>query len=226
MATEPSGGDMKRRLQRLRHEPLSVLKAAIGEILGRFFLREQHAWYQLDLDGGGQRRELPEGVALVRATETQLIAVADLGQSPKAARRRLQQGNDVWIVTEGRYPLFACYTFRRETPVTAAPNGLLPLPPGTACLEDSVTSARARGRGIAPAAWCAIGDRLRSEGFEAIVTKIETSNTPSLRAIEKAGFREVAVMSYTRTGPLRRTAVQVLSADGVGAWLAAALSIG
>lgn len=217
---------MRRQLRRLRRDPLAVLRSLRAELLRHVFLREQHAWYQLDLDGRRPRRELPEGVVLVRAERSQLHAVERLGQSPKAARRRQRQGNDVWLALEGEEPLFACYTFRKETPVAAAPTGLMPLPPGTACLEDSVTSPRARGRGVAPAAWSLIADRLDAEGFEAIITKISTSNAASLKAIEKAGFREVALMSYARTGPLRRTAVQVMSADGIGAWIAAVLSIG
>ena len=38
----------------------------------------------------------------------------------------------------------------------AAPGGRLRLPADTVVLEDSVTSAAARGRGIAPRAWNAL----------------------------------------------------------------------
>ena len=107
-------------------------------------------------------------------------------------------------------PLFSCFTFRKATPVAAAAKGRLPLPPGTACLEDSVTSAAARGRGIAPACWTLIGDELAAAGFTTLVTKIETSNAASRRAVEKVGFEPVAVMDFVRVGARRRTAVEAL----------------
>jgi RimJ/RimL family protein N-acetyltransferase len=107
--------------------------------------------------------------------------------------------------------------------VIAAPGRTLALPEGVACLEDSVTAAAARGRGIAPAAWTLIGDELQQAGFKTLVTKIETENQASRRAVEKVGYRLVAVMDHERTGPRRRTTVRPVG-DGIGEMLAARLT--
>ncbi|MBA3262227.1 MAG: GNAT family N-acetyltransferase [Thermoleophilaceae bacterium] len=153
----------------------------------------------------------------------QVDALASFGRDPEEARQCLAGGNDVWLAFEGDQPLFACFTFLHAAPVMAASGGTLSLPPGAACLEDSVTSPAARGRGIAPAAWTLIGDELERRGFRAIVTKIETSNTASRRAVEKVGFRSVAVMQHKRVGPRRRTSVEAVG-SGLGSELAARLS--
>jgi RimJ/RimL family protein N-acetyltransferase len=42
---------------------------------------------------------------------------------------------------------------------------------------------------------------LADRGFRAMVTKVETSNEASRRAVTKAGFREVAIQRYHRRGP-------------------------
>ena len=99
------------------------------------------------------------------------------------------------------------------TPAIAAPGGQLQLSAGTVCLEDSVTAAPARGRGIGPAAWSAIADALGDEGQRHIITKVAVDNVPSRRAVEKAGFDAVALMHFRRFGPRSRTWVDVLDRD-------------
>ena len=187
------------------------------------YLREEHVWYELDLTARGPRGELPEGLRLVRADASQVDAVARLGQNPEEALTRLEAGNDIWLVLDGGEPLFLCFTFRHATPVIAASEGMLALPPGAACLEDSVTAPEARGRGIASAAWILIGEELRRDGFRALVAKIETSNGASERVAEKSGFQAVAVMQHQRTGARRRTAILALG-GGLGDELEARLS--
>lgn len=185
----------------------------------RAYLHEEHVWYQCDLDGERPRRELPQPTRLVHAETPHLAALERLGQSSEEALERLQAGNDIWIVLDGSEPLFSCCTFRRVAPVSAASHGTLTLPEGAACLEDSVTSRAARGRGIAPGAWTLICDQLREAGYTALVTKIETENAASRRAVEKVGFRPVAVMRHHRVALLRRTAVEVRG-GGLGQELA------
>jgi GNAT superfamily N-acetyltransferase len=188
------------------------IRAALGRAwkLGRrpVYNREEHVWYQLDVKAERPRREFVEGVRLVRSAADEARRVEDLGQVEAEARERLAAGNDLWLALDGEdRTLFACWTFRAETPVVAAPQGLLPLPAGTACLEDSVTSPLARGKGIAPASWTAIADILATEGFESMITKVTTDNAPSRKAVQKAGFREIAVMRMTSIGPRQRVAL-------------------
>jgi GNAT superfamily N-acetyltransferase len=174
------------------------------------YLREEHVWYERDLGLPGPGLELPGGLQLVRAAEEQVGIVEIFGQDVNQARERLAAGNDIWLVLEGERPLFLCFTFRAVAPVIAARNGTLYLPAGSACLEDAVTLPEARGRGIASAAWSAIGDELGRAGFSTLVAKTETDNAASRRVAENAGFRAVAVMEHQRTGARRRTAVQPL----------------
>ena len=199
-----------------------MLRQALGLARRLFYLREEHVWYQLDVHGERPRRPLADGVRLVRAGEEDAARVEEVGQIEAVAHARLASGNDLWLAIdqEGRL-LFACWTFRSEAPVLAARDGRLQLPAGTACLEDSVTSPLARGKGIAPASWAGIADRLSEEGYEAMITKVTTENAPSRRAVEKAGFREIAVMRLTRIGPHRQVGLACMG--GVAQALAQAL---
>ena len=214
---------LTRLSNRLRNDGAgATARAAALRIRKLAYLREEHLWYQCDLDDSRPRRELSEEVRLIRADASQMDALIRVGQDPEDVRLCLDGGNDVWLALDDDGPLFSCFTFRNETPVAAAAKGRLPLPPGTACLEDSVTSPAARGRGIAPACWTLIGDELAAAGFTALVTKIETSNTASRRAVEKVGFAPVAVMQFVRVGARRRTAVEALG--GLGGELATRLA--
>ena len=183
---------------------------------------EEHVWYQLDVKAERPRREFVEGVRLVRAGADEAYRVEELGQVETEARERLSASNDLWLALDNEdRTLFVCWTFRGETPVAAAPHGQLPLPAGTACLEDSVAAPLARGKGIAPASWTAIADILATEGFESMITKVTTDNAPSRKAVQKSGFREIGVMRLTRMGPRQR--VVLAASGGVAAVLAQSL---
>lgn len=188
------------------------IRAALARAweLGRrpVYNKEEHVWYQLDVKAERPRREFVEGVRLVRAGMDDAHRVEEVGQFEDDARERLAAGNDLWLALDdqGR-TLFACWTFRAETPVAAAPHGQLQLPAGTVCVEDSVAAPLARGKGIAPASWMAIANILATEGYESMITKVTTDNAPSRKAVQKAGFREIAVMRMTSIGPRQRVAL-------------------
>lgn len=203
---------------------MAATARAIGRRLRKLaYLREEHVWYGRDLSGFGPRLELPGGLRLERAEPAEVEVVTVFGQDVEQARRRLAEGNDIWLVRDGEEPLFLCYTFRAAAPVIAAADGRLELPAGSACLEDAVTVAQARGRGIASAAWSLIGEELGKSGLSTLVAKVETDNGASRRVAEKAGFKPVAVMQHERTGVRRRTAVRPLGGH-LGDELAARLS--
>lgn len=213
---------ISRLARRLRTDGLRETSREIARRARRLaYLHEEHTWWQQDLDDR-PRFELAEGLRFVRATPAEATAVGELGQDPQLALDRLSAGNDLWMVFDGDQPLFACYTFRQTAPVMAASDGELDLPDGAGCLEDSLASPAARGRGIAPATWTLVGDTLREEGFKALVTKIETSNKSSNRAAEKVGFRPIAVMEHERVVLRRHTAVKPVG-TGLGEELAARL---
>jgi len=82
---------------------------------------------------------------------------------------------------------------------------------GTVCLEDSVTSSKYRGQGIAPITWSDIASILAREGAKRIITKIEERNVASRRAIVKAGYHEVVLMDYRYLTGWSRTRISLLS---------------
>lgn len=186
----------------------------------RTYLDETHVWYELPLEVERPRRDLSPELTLIKAGPEHVHL---LGQMPTvseaAARERMDGGADLWIVLDGDRAVFACWIFHKSMPMLAAPDGILPLPPQTVCLENSVTAADYRGRSIAPAAWFGIADTLERAGVHSIITKIEESNIPSRKAVSKVGFEEIATMHFRLLGPSRKTTVT----SGTGAtasWLA------
>lgn len=163
------------------------------------YLRERHLWYTLDLRIARPAAVMPGGFELRRAGPADIALLQDLptiGLHEAQARHRA--GADLWLVLDDGAPAFACWIFRERTPVLAARGGWLPLPPATACLEDSVAAPAYRGRGLAAAAWSAIAGDLARGGMTSIVTKVREDNAASRRAVEKAGFEPTALMSLTR----------------------------
>jgi GNAT superfamily N-acetyltransferase len=178
-----------------------------AHLIGRVVLaREQHIWYELAVAGPRPHLALPPGVSIATATSADDVAdIAALGQDPGTARAHFDEGHTLWLAREDGEVLFACWIFTESAPMFAVPGGQMTLWPGTVLLEDSFVSPLARGRGIAPASWSLIADRLGAQPVERVITKVETVNKPSRSAVEKAGFAEIGVMDLTKVGPYRRT---------------------
>jgi ribosomal protein S18 acetylase RimI-like enzyme len=185
----------------------------------RVLVRESHIWYVLDLAGQRPRREMPEGFVLRRGDHGDVDALDAFDGQPGAREieRRLEAGAELYLIvdaaTEER--AFACWIFTDRTPVAAARGGELGLPGDVACLEDSATSPDFRGRGLAPAAWTTIADDLEERGFARLITKVEESNTPSRKAVIKAGFSDGAVMHLRRTAMISRVAMTPVQITGI-----------
>jgi len=204
-------GRARRKLA--REGPGATLRHAAHLLSRRVYLREDHVWYRLEPTRRNRKLKLPSGVEIRRASPEEVDRVAELGQDLADAHEHHEAGHELWLTYEGDAVLFACWIFRDKAPVMAAPGGVLELGPETVCLEDSFTSERSRGRGIAPASWSQIARRLAAGGVTSIITKVETDNVPSKRAVRKAGFRPIGVMHLTKLGGRKHT---VLEAAGEG----------
>lgn len=172
------------------------------------YLRERHVWYRLKLPNAAPLPPLPEGMDLLHAGNDDLVLLQQLPTLGRfEAERRLSTGADLWIVRDGATATCSFWIFWDQAPVLAANHGWMPLPEGIVCLEDSVTAPAYRGRGLAPAGWARAAQRLWEQGVSSIITKIEEQNIPSRRAVEKVGFREMAVMDLERVWMMRHVEV-------------------
>jgi len=192
-----------------------VLRAVARRVAARAYLREEHVWYALPLDGVQQPRELPTGLELVQAQTGDASLAVQHGRGAGEVARRVGEGHELWIVRDEDRAAFSCWIYVERAPAIAASGGWFVVPRGSVCLEDSITSPDYRGRGVAPAAWERIAAHARTHGAETMVTKVAQDNTPSRKAVSKAGFKEVAVMRLTRVGPRRRVTFEhVVGATG------------
>lgn len=188
-------------------------------------------WYALALDDAARRRQ-PEldGTFTLRAGSlADMPLLAQLPADPLVASLdealvadRLSAGASLWLVTEGERLAFACWNFYGEAPLRGAAGGVVRLPSDVVVLEDSISSPDFRGRGVAPRTWDAIAEANRAGGMRFMVTKVTVANEASRRAVEKAGFREVARLRLS--GPVWRTRIRVdpLAGDAESfAWMRA-----
>jgi L-amino acid N-acyltransferase YncA len=223
---------LQRLRERLHEDGLGGMLRRVPAWVGRALSNEfDQVWYVLDL-GRVNPRPLAEGYELMLVSDddvgliTELVdtvhaeneaagnTVMDLPSfTPQETQSRRAQGAQTWLVVKGREPAFACWIFPRKTPVISAVGGELELPAGAACLEDSVTGGNHRGKGIAPAAWTAIAERLPDQGFDVLITKVAVENVPSRKAVEKAGFVGAAIMHHRRRGPVTRVSLTTMGAD-------------
>lgn len=208
-----------RALKVVRRDGARIAARRVAErVRPLVWLEEQHVWYQLDLpvDGAGPW-DATDGLRLVSPgrADAELAPFAQLPTvHPAGARGRMDEGGTPYLVLEGAQAVFACWIWPRSVPVLAARGGFLGLPDGVVCLEDSVASPLARGRGIAPRTWTALAHTWAQRGATAMITKVGVDNVPSRRAVTKAGFREIGVQSHRRRGPAVRVDVAPLGPPG------------
>jgi GNAT superfamily N-acetyltransferase len=202
-----------------RNGPGGIARKAAARARRRVRLRESHIWYVLDLGHTRPRREMPDGFELRRGDHGDVAALDAMDGQPGAREieRRLDEGAELYVMVDSQTEerAFACWIFVGVTPVDAARGGELGLPGDVACLEDSATNPEYRGRGLAPAAWTAIADGLEERGFARMITKVEEANTPSRKAVIKAGFSDGAVMRLRRTAIATHVAVAPVHVAGI-----------
>jgi RimJ/RimL family protein N-acetyltransferase len=204
-----------------RHGARGAFARATRRFVRRLHAHERHTWYELDLRTSRPGLALPQDFALRAADDADLAQIATLPEATTVPvmRRLRAEGHELWIVDGSGVVAFVCWIFRARAPVAAAKGHWIDLPHSVVCLEDSLTAPAFRGQGIAPGAWCALADRLQSEGVQAMVTKVEDWNRPSHRALAKAGFRETAEMTLDREWGRSRVTVTAVG-GGTGPLLA------
>jgi hypothetical protein len=215
----PAGVVYRLRYELSRNGPRAAIRRVAGGMHEQLLLDETHIWYEVSTGDGRPRVGLPEGFAFRRAGADLLPLIKQLPTIFEGeGARRLAAGHDLWLLLDGDRPAFACWTLRRAMPVPGAPNGVLVLPPGTVCVEDSVTAPEYRGRRLGPAAWTLIADEISREGIPWLITKIRDDNVPTQKSVLKAGFAEMARVRFRRVLGRSRTAVTGASGPN-GAYL-------
>ena len=178
-----------------------------------------HVWYELSLEGDHPEPALDPSFSLVRSGRSELPLEPLWPVSSDERERRLADGGTLWLVLDGEQRVFSCWILGKGMRVGGAPGSgrWLVFPDDTVCLEESLTAAAYRGRGVAPAAWAAITATIAADRPEVtrIVTPVEDWNTPSRTAVEKVGFRELAfVRQHKRGVRLHFTVTRAVSAVG------------
>jgi len=191
-----------------RHGAAATAQRIMEQALRLVHVHERHVWYVLPLGAEYPHRSMPAGLELLQGISGDIPLLEQLDTVPEqTARTRLSAGTELWLAREGPRAAFACWIFHGQAPVLAARKGWLELPAGMAVLEDSVTHPEFRGRGVAPAVWAAVADSLSATGVTHLVTKVDETNKPSQRAVEKAGFEVIATVDFLRVTAARRIRV-------------------
>jgi GNAT superfamily N-acetyltransferase len=176
-----------------------------------------HVWYLLDLGEERPQLRLPPGYVLeeVAAGSDEIALLEALGpQAPAEAGTRFGAGGRLFAARADGELAFACWVFP-AIPTIAARGGWYPVRDDARGLEHSITLEAHRGRGLAPAVWSELCDKLEAEGVTGLLTKVGFTNDASRRAVAKAGFVEIAHVTVTRRrGRIRVAVSQASGPDG------------
>ena len=181
-------------------------------VLTTLYRHERHVWY-VAAPAEVAACPLPDGLKLRRSRREHLDLLTQSNlYGWSAAESYMGEGGDLWMVRDSQRAVFCCWVFRKRMPTVAARGVWTNLPAKTVCLEGVVTDAEYRGRGIAPAAWALIAQSLNAEGIRTIVIKVEEKNRSMRRAVQKAGFHEMAITDFRQVAGHSR--IQVVPVDG------------
>lgn len=130
-------------------------------------------------------------LAFCRVDETIRAALARSGTAKVAnSLSYARAGLDGWALVQGGMPLCVAHFAaaesydRRET---------WPLAPGEIALMDIATEDHARGRGLAPQLIAMTARHYLDKGAPRIIAFIWWSNTPSVQAFRKAGWKRIGL---------------------------------
>lgn len=142
------------------------------------------------------------------AGQVSVVDRAELNASADALMREQAgyagDGSHAYAAFDGERIVGVCFYWFGERYRT---RNFWPLKEGEVKLVQIVVLPDARGRGIAPCLIRASVQDLAQKGFHRAYARIWHSNTPSLRAFERAGWRRIAFVfechPFRRRRPLR-----------------------
>ena len=192
----------RRKLSSILDEegPTGLLRFAWARLTRRLYLHETHFWYELPLQQTLLPAKLSAPLRCERANGNAARIAAETCRDVREVKQVLDDGHEMWLVTDGDSIVFSCFVYTGLAPVLAARSHRLRLPEGTFCIEDVITSRAARGRGIMPATMGLIARELCERGAQAMIIKVPIDNVASQRGCEKAGFEATGVMDMRRIG--------------------------
>ncbi len=117
--------------------------------------------------------------------------------SPASFARRLSEATRCWLVIGDGKIAHASWTTTAAAWTREVARYFHP-PPGDGYIYESFTSPEVRGRGIYPFALAGMLARMGVEGIDRLWVGVEADNSPSIRAIEKAGFKAAFEVTYGR----------------------------
>ena len=178
------------------HGLVATVRAGLRRFLGAEF---EFVWYAGE-PARIRRLGLRKGYEFRVATEVEVTAwlTAVPAIDPPTGPNRIREGAWLCFILREGEPIFNCSVFTDSYPLDEAAGGWYTLGDGVACVDDALTDRSARGLAIAPMAYAQIADRLESQGFEALITKVERGNVASRRTMEKVGFAEIGRMRSRR----------------------------
>ena len=145
---------------------------------------------------------LPVTVGLLKKTEVEeymkfhselqpscIVSWLDAGHQCFVARFNEQMISTTWATT---HQISSSYLARE-----------IPLRPGEVYLLYSFTSPDFRGLSVSPIIKVAMMQHFRDTGYRQMICWVLPENNPSLKMLDKIGFRPFGIMGYIKIGPCR-----------------------
>ena len=141
----------------------------------------------------------PANSVFRRATAEDATAYArDIGTDSKESfEKRLSNDTRCYLVVMDGLIVHATWVTTSQAWTREVRRYFKP-PLGEAYIYESFTRAEARGQGAYPFALGAIAEDLATEGIRRMWVGVEAGNTPSMKAVRKAGFETGFEITYKR----------------------------
>ena len=123
--------------------------------------------------------------------------ITDIEYNLSHAKERLKNGDKLFIVTENDELAHYSWVKFDEMDITEA-SKKIKLKEGEACIYDCYTNKKFRGQGLYPSMLKYLKGYFKEKGFNKVYIYVEANNIPSIKGIEKAGFKKEDSIKYLR----------------------------